>query len=334
MIFVQALVFEKQGIENLRLREIDKPAAGPHDVLIGVRMAGVNPIDNSVVNTRPDVKPMPHIPGAEFAGTIEEIGSEATTLRKGDRVIVYGRVFDSTCDMCLSNSEMLCRNGGIMSVITNGAYAEYVAVPERNAFRVPDTLSWEVAASLPVCALTPYHALKKAQLSVNENLVVFGASGSTGMFAVQLGRRFGANVIAVSRKDWVKELGADHVFNLENPAEKIREATSGKMADVVLNSIGAATWSPALDALGPNGRLVFFGTLTGGDVSLPLNKIYSKQAQMIGTTGGTRKELLEIISMADSLRVKVWRKFKLEDGAAAMEALSSKERDGRILIEP
>lgn len=330
---MRALVFEKSGLQNLKLSDVEEPEVGPQDVLIKVKMAGVNPIDNSVVNTMPNIKPLPHIPGAEFAGTIEDVGQEVTTLKKGDRVTVYNRAFDSICDMCVSNSEMLCRNGGIISVVTNGGYAEHVAIAEKNAFKLPDTVSWEMAASLPVCALTPYHALKSAHLSVMEDLVVFGASGSTGLFALQLGKRIGANAIAVSRKEWVKDFGADYTVSLENAAEKIREVTGGKMADVVLNSIGAATWSTSLDVLGRNGRLVLFGTLTGADVSLPLNRLYSRQSQIIGTTGGTRKELLEIISMAHDLRMKIWRKFKLEDGAAAIESLSSKERDGRILIE-
>jgi len=296
-------------------------------------MAGVNPIDYSVVTRILNVKPMPHIPGAEFAGIIEEVGDSVTTVKKGDKVKVYNRVFDGTCDMCLSNSEMLCRNGGIMSVVTNGGYAQYVAVPEKNAFKLPDDTSWEIAASLPVAALTPYHALKKAELAPNENLVVFGASGNTGIFAIQFGKKFGANVIAISRKSWVKDFGADYIISFEDAIEKIKEITSGRMADVVLNSLGSETWSPSLEALGFNGRLVFFGTLTGGSVNLVLDRIYGKQTEIIGATGGTRKELKELVDTANSLRLKVWKKFKLEDGVDALKSLFSKERDGRILIE-
>jgi NADPH:quinone reductase-like Zn-dependent oxidoreductase len=329
---VQALVFEKSGLENLEIRDVETPSAGSDDVLIKVKMADVNPIDHRVVTTMPDVKPMPHIPGAEFAGIIE-VGSHVSTLKRGDRVTVYNRVFDGSCDMCLSGSEMLCRNGGIMGVIMNGGYAEYVAVPEKNAFKLPDDMSWEMAASLPVAALTPYHARKKAGLTVNEDLVVFGASGNTGIFAAQLGKRFGANVIAVSRKTWLKDFGADHSVGHEDAVERIREITSGKMADVVLNPLGSETWFLSVEAIGLNGRLVFFGTLTGGSVNLALDKSYGKQAQIIGTTGGTRKELKELIAMAKTLKLRVWRKFRLEDGTKALKSLSSKERDGRALIE-
>jgi NADPH:quinone reductase-like Zn-dependent oxidoreductase len=331
---MKALVFGKSGLENLEIRDVDTPSVELDDVLIKVKMAGVNPIDFRVVNTMPVVKPMPHIPGAEFAGIVDEVGGRVSALKKGDRVTVYGRFFDGLCDMCLSNSEMLCRNGGIMGVITNGGFAEYVAVPEKNVFKLPDDLSWEMAASLPVAALTPYHALKTSELTINEDLVVFGASGNTGMFAVQLGKKIGANVIAVSRKSWLKNFGADYVVSLENAIEKINEITSGKMADVVLNSLGSETWSISLEALGLNGRLVFFGTLTGGSVNLALDKIYGKQAKIIGTTGGTRKELKELIAIVNGLKLRVWKKFKLDDGLNALKSLFSKERDGRILIEP
>ena len=100
--------------------------------------------------------------------------------------------------MCLKGLDMICRNGGLIGAITNGGFAEYISVPEKNVFKVPDDLSWELAASLPVTSLTPYHTLNEASLKLNEYLVVFGASGSTGMIAVQLGKKREAKVIAVS----------------------------------------------------------------------------------------------------------------------------------------
>ena len=220
-----------------------------------------------------------------------------------------------------------------MSVITNGGYVEYAAIPATNAFRMPEGLSWEVAASLPVAALTPFHALKEAELKANENFLVFGASGNTGTFALQFGKKIGAKVIAISRKDWVKDFGADYVVSYQDAVAKIMELTSGTMVDVVLNSIGSETWPTALELLGLNGRLVFFGTLTGGNVSLALNKIYGKQVKILGTTGGNRKELHELLGVSKDLKLNVWKKFKLEDGAQALRALFSKERDGRILLE-
>jgi NADPH:quinone reductase-like Zn-dependent oxidoreductase len=116
--------------------------------------------------------------------------------------------------MCLNGLDMLCRNGGLIGAITNGGFAEYITVPERNVFKIPDDMDWDLAASLPVTSLTSYHALKEASLRMKDFLLVFGASGNTGMVAVQLGKKMGAKVIAVSKDNWIKtDFGADYIIS-------------------------------------------------------------------------------------------------------------------------
>ena len=178
---MKAAIFEKPGIENLKIKhDVEQPKITDHDVLIRVKAAGVNPFDHITISGSREVKPLPHIPGAETSGEIEKIGEHVSTLKEDDRVIVYNRVFDGTCDMCLNQSEMLCRNGGKeIGLVTNGGFAEYIAVPEKNAFKILNEIQWDLAASLPVTTLTPYHALKQAALKTNEFLVIFGASGNT-----------------------------------------------------------------------------------------------------------------------------------------------------------
>jgi NADPH:quinone reductase-like Zn-dependent oxidoreductase len=241
--------------------------------------------------------------------------------------------------MCLNGLDMLCRNDGIIGVITNGGFAEYISVPERNVFNIPDKLDWDTAASLPVTSLTPYHALKKASLKINEYIVVFGASGSTGMIAVQLAKKMGAKVIAVSKHSWIKDRefgGADYLISDYNRvADEVKNITEGKMADVVLNSLGVGTWENSYASIGINGRWVTFGTLSGPDIKLNLQSLYTRQIKLVGSTGGTRRELQQVIDMAANkeIRVKVWKKLKLDNVKEAIEALSAKERDGRILLE-
>ena len=329
---MRALQFDKSGIENLKLVEVSNPEVGSHDVRIKVKFAGVNPIDYFVVNYLP-VKPMPHIPGAEVYGEIESVGDHVKSLKPGDRVIVYNRLFDGTCDMCLSSMEMLCRNGGIISVITNGGYAEYLTVPEKNVFKVPDSISEEVASSLPVAGLTAYHALKEAGVNSNDVVVVFGASGNTGQFAVQLAKKMGAKVIAVSKKAWLKDFGADYVTTYDKVVEDVSRVTGGKMASVVINSVGSSVWDLSLSSLGVNGRLVFFGGITGSEVKLNLSQIYGNHAKIIGTTGGRRIELMELLESCNDCKVKVWKTFSLEEGKEALKALFDPARDGRILLK-
>src|SRR5215210_1041296 len=335
---MRAVVFETPGLENLRVIDADEPKVRDHDVLIQVKVAGVNPIDHLVASgALPKVHPLPHIPGAESSGIVEELGNHVNNseIKKGDRVVVHNKVFDGTCDMCLDGLDMLCRNGGLIGAITNGGFAEYIAVPERNVFKIPDELEWDVAASLPVTSLTPYHALKEASLKLNEYMLVFGASGNTGMIAVQLGKKMGAKVIAVSKDDWIKtEFGADYVISdYDKVAENVKEITQGKMVDVVINSLGVETWDSSFASVGVNGRWVAFGGLTGADVKLNVQSLYSKQIKLIGSTGGTRKEMQELIDISPRLKVRVWKKFDLENVKEGLQALFAKERDGRILLD-
>jgi D-arabinose 1-dehydrogenase-like Zn-dependent alcohol dehydrogenase len=130
---MRAAIFEKPGLENLRVIDnAERPKISDQDILIKVKMAGVNPIDSFVVSgALPKIHPLPHVPGAESNGIIEEIGSHVinNNFKKGDRVIVHNKVLDGTCDMCLNGLDMVCRNGGLIGAITNGGFAEYIAVP-------------------------------------------------------------------------------------------------------------------------------------------------------------------------------------------------------------
>jgi NADPH:quinone reductase-like Zn-dependent oxidoreductase len=336
---MRAAIFDKPGIENLRvIDDVEKPKlTNPDDVLIKVKVAGVNPIDNRVISgSIQTIRPIPHIPGAEITGIVDETGNKINNeLKKGDRVVIYNKVFDGKCDMCLSGLDMICRNGGLIGVITNGGFAEYIAVPQRNVFKIPDDMDWDLAASLPVTGLTPFHALNEAQLKVNEFLLIFGASGNTGMIATQLGKKMGARVIAVSKEEeWIRDFGADYVIaDYDKIVEQVREITSGKMADVVINSLGVNTWDSSFESVGINGRLVTFGVLTGADVKLNVQALYSKQIKLIGSTGGTRRELKDLIDNHDNLQIKVWKRFDLDNIQQALKALFSNERSGRIFLD-
>jgi len=334
---MKAAIFETPGLDTLKVdNSAEKPKITDHDVLIRVKTVGVNPIDHFAVSGAREVKPLPHIPGAEISGIIEKIGDhvEEDNLKEGDKVVIHPKVFDGTCDLCLDGLDMLCRNGGVIGLVTNGGFAEYIAVPDKNVFKIPHDMGWDLAASLPVTALTPYHALNDASLQVNESLLVFGASGNTGMMAIQFGRKMGAMVIAVSKNSKVKDFGADYIItDYDKVVEQVKDITQGKMADVVLNSVGVQAWQSSFDSVGVNGRLVTFGGLTGADVKLNVQSLYLRQVKLIGSTGGTRKQLKDILGMSNELKIKVWRRFKLEETKEALQALFAKERDGRVLID-
>jgi NADPH:quinone reductase-like Zn-dependent oxidoreductase len=117
------------------------------------------------------------------------------------------------------------------------------------------------------------------------------------MMATQLGKKMGAKVIAVSKDNWIKDFGVDYsITQYDRVAEKVNDLTQGKIADVVLNSLGIQTWENSFASVGLNGRWVTFGGLTGVDVKLNIQSLYSKQVRLIGSTGGTRKEITELYS--------------------------------------
>lgn len=329
-------MFEKNGLENLKLQDVEKPKPGHHDVVIRVMAASVNPVDYFTIEYIKDVKPIPHIPGAEFAGVVEAVGDHVRDIKPGDRVAIYNRLFDGSCDMCLSGQEMLCRSGGLIGIASNGGFAEYALVPERNVFKIGDRVDWDLAASIPVGALTAYHAIRMAGLSPGELVVVVGASGNTGIFAVQLAKMMGARVIAISRKQWLREFGADEVVDLSNARSAVERLSGGLMADVVIDPQGSETMSRSIELLGVNGRIVTFGALTGNELKISIRDIYSKQIRIIGSTGGTRREMLDLVRLANEgrLRIRVWKRFGLEKSVEAISSIFSKERDGKIVIAP
>lgn len=135
---MRAAVFERQGLDNLNVKEdVQQPTIADYDVLIKVKAAGVNPIDYLTVSNIPGIKPLPHIPGVEVTGVIEKVGNHVTTLKEGDKVVVYNVIFDGTCDMCLNGYEMLCNNAGILGVITNGGFADYISASEKMCLKYP-----------------------------------------------------------------------------------------------------------------------------------------------------------------------------------------------------
>ncbi|BBG23212.1 NAD-dependent alcohol dehydrogenase [Sulfuracidifex tepidarius] len=329
---MKALVFQKSGIENLRYTYYDDPQLGKHEVLVKVRMAGVDPVDLMTVNSL-KVKPIPHIPGTEFAGEVEKVGDQVRDFTPGDKVTVYGKIYDGTCDMCMAGYETVCRNGGRVGIDTNGGYAEYVAIDEKYVHKLPEGYGWELASSLSISALTAYHALKEAALKPGQTLVVFGASGNTGMFLVQLGKKFGAKVIAVTTKSWLGEMGADLSVSYDEVEEKVGEFTHGRMGDVVVNSLGKAFWEKGMKVVGVRGKVVTFGTLLGSEATVNLYQLYSKHVSIMGVNRGNRSDFVELLDLCKDCKVKVWKKFPLEEGVSALRSIGSGERDGRVMIE-
>ena len=131
-----------------------------------------------------------------------------------------------------------------------------------------------------------------------------------------------------------KDLGADYIISeYDKVVEKVKDITNGKMADVVINSVGIGTWESSFESVGINGRLVTFGGLTGADVKLNVQSLYTRQVKLIGSSRGTKAELKDLINISKELKTKVWKRYKLAETKEAIQALFAQERDGRIMLE-
>lgn len=336
------MVFEEPGgVDRLMLVDVDRPQPGPDEVLLRVRRCGVNPLDRIVLSGAYPAKPMPHIPGSEVAGTVEELGDRVEGLSRGQRVVVYNRLFDGTCPACMRGEEQTCYNGGIIGVATQGGYAEFIAVPAANVMEVPKGLDLGTAAACTLSGLTAWHLVyTRGRLRAGETMLAFGATGSVGSFAVQLGSLAGARVLAVTRDPsktgFLEDLGADAVLSTsEDVARQVADLTGGYGADLVVDPLGKVSWPPSFEAVARNGRWVTCGALTGRQVELDLMALYSQQIEVIGSTGGSRAELQQVLSMAASgrLRSPIWRRFPLESAPEALESLSSAKRVGKVMLE-
>lgn len=321
-----ALVHKPLGLENLRFEEteISDPERG--EIRVKLDRAGVNPIDYNVVAGKVlyNLNPFPHIPGAEATGIAQNDGKN---IRKGDSVVVYPRLFCGNCDMCMNSKEYLCRNGGLWGAVSNGGYAEEFNIPEKNLFRIPGGIDPDVAVSLPVGGLTAYHALMRAEARSEKKLLIYGASGNTGLFAAQLASSLGLEVHGVSRKSWVKDFGVSEVHEPGKVPEGLR-------FDIIMNSIGEKFWKESLNHLSVGGSLVTFGIQTGKEGGVDIGHLYTGERSVIGSTGGSRKEFTDLMGLVSRkhIKVRVAKRFKLSDVKEALEYFPEL-RDGRIILE-
>lgn len=319
-------VYQPFGKQNLKIEDIPKPEQKDGYVTVKVKKAGLNPIDYNLINGKIlyNLTPVPHIPGSEIFGIAETDGKH---IKAGEGVIVYPRIFDGTCEYCLEGKEYLCRNGGIWGVVTNGGYSDFISVPESMLFRIDPKMDGDVAVSLPIGGLTAYHALRRAGASPDQKLLVYGASGNTGTFALQIGRTMGLEVYAVSRNDWLSDFGAVSTFAPDKIPEDFK-------ADIVINSIGSTFWEESMKHVANGGSIVTFGVQTGRESKLDIGNLYTKEMRIIGSTGGNRKELKELIRMSirEKFKVGTASKMKLYDLKEAMSLFETKV-GGRIILE-
>jgi propanol-preferring alcohol dehydrogenase len=326
--------------------EVAVPALGPTDVLIRVAAAG---ICHSDAHYRGGISKIDHLPvtlGHEVSGVVEEIGKEVTTVARGDRVCVHYLVHCGSCEFCTRGLEQFCPKVEMIGKHRDGGYAEYIALPARNAFPLPDEISFEVGAIMMCSSATSLHALNKARLKPGESIAILGFGG-LGFSALQLAQALRASKVYVVEINPVKLAsiasfgGIPIDAKAADPVEQIRESTQGKGVDVSLELIGSAqTMRQAVQCLGKLGRAALVG-LTADSLSvLPYTEVINKEAEIIGVSDHLASELPALLEFArtDKLRfpTEALRVVDLDAGQvhAALDALQHSIDHVRTVIVP
>jgi len=315
--------------DELELAEIAPPQPAPGQAVVRVHAAALNFFDTLIIAGKYQHKPpFPFSPAAEFAGVVEQTGPGVAGLARGDRVMGY------------------------MGSMGSGAAREAIAVAAEQIVKLPDALDFERAAGLTVTYGTTLYALReRAALKPGETLVVLGASGGTGLAAIELGKILGARVIACASSDeklaFARAHGADDTVNYaaENLRDALKKRGGERGVDVVYDPVGGPYAEPALRALGWLGRYLVVGFAAGEIPKIPLNLALLKSCDIRGVSWGAwtkREPMAQRALMADIVRWcgegklsgHVHAVYPLEQIAAALKDIAERKAMGKIVLRP
>jgi NADPH2:quinone reductase len=311
---------------ELRVGRAPDPKVVPGALRVEVHAAGCNFFDILMVKGQYQVKPrFPFVPGAEVAGVVAEVGPGVERFATGDRVFA---------------------SAGL------GGFAEQAVVPARGAWPLPEGMSFEEGAALPIIYPTSYAGLvHRAQLRAGETLLVHAAAGGVGIAAVQIGKALGARVLATAggpdKLEVARAAGADVLvdYQKEDFVAKVLEATGGRGADVIYDSVGGDVFDRSLKCIAWNGRLLVIGFASGRIPEVKANRILLKNIAIVGLHWGAHAqhqperiaevfERLFELQARGAIRPVIYGTYPLEKVADALEALGSRKTWGKVIISP
>jgi NADPH:quinone reductase-like Zn-dependent oxidoreductase len=332
------------GTEQIEYRDdLESPVLrGDGDVRIRMRAAALNHLDLFLLKGLPGVTITPKwILGADGTGVVESVGSGVTSVAVGDTVVINPGLSDRTCEYCLAGEQPLCPRFGILGEHFPGTMAEYVVVPAVNVRSIPGDSDPAESAAFTLATLTAYRMLvSRAQLRAGERVLIWGIGGGVAIAALQIAKLLGAHVTVTSgsaeKLAHARTLGADDTIDHRNVdvGREIRARTGKKGVDVVVDSIGEATWSQSLFALGRRGRLVTCGGTSGPMVTTDVRKLFWNQWSILGSTMGNDAEFAAVVEhfRHGRLRPPVDTVFPLERGRDAFARLESGEQFGKLVV--
>ncbi|OZI60501.1 zinc-binding dehydrogenase [Bordetella genomosp. 11] len=334
---MKALVLDQHGgIEQLRVvNDKPVPAVTPGHVVIRVRASSFNYHDVFTVQGMPGIKvPLPVVIGLDMAGEIVEVGEGVEGWKAGDRVLV----------------NPLNKAKGLMGEMLDGGMAEYCLVSAGQLIAMPDKVSFDDAAALPVAYGTAHRMLiTHNTVKAGDKVLILGASGGVGTACVILAKQLGAEVIACAGSDSklqaLKELGADHLINYrETDFSKWAIGQYGKPqrrnyeggVDVVINFTGGDTWVPSLKCLKRGGTLLVCGATAGHDPKEDLRYVWSFELNIKGSNSFYDENLKALLDMVaeGSVDPLIDRAVPLEKAAEGLALIRDREVLGKVIVNP
>jgi NADPH:quinone reductase-like Zn-dependent oxidoreductase len=325
---VKAIRIHEDGPPGvLRYEEVPDPEPGPGEVLVSLRAAGLNHLDIWIRKGLPSV-PKPRILGADGTGVVAGLGAGVDGLAEGDRVVVNPGI----------------PHDGRITVIgehTDGTYCELKAIPAAQLYPLDEGLSFEQGAAFPLVFETAYRMLvTKAALREGDTVLIWGIGGGVALAAFEISRALGARTVVTSssaaKLERARALGADAVIDhvTGDVVEAVKEATGGRGADVVVETVGEATWERSLAAAAPEARIVVCGATSGHSPPARLYRIWWKQLVIYGSTMGMPSDFESAYELirSGSVRVHVDSVYPLAEAGAAHERLESGEQFGKVVL--
>ncbi|HEU0245977.1 MAG TPA: zinc-binding dehydrogenase [Gaiellaceae bacterium] len=320
-------IHEDGGPEVLRYEDVPDPEPGPGEVLVALRAAGLNHLDVWVRKGLPSA-PKPRILGADGAGIVAALGEGVDGFAVGDRVVVNPGI----------------PHAGRITVIgehTDGTYCELKALPESQLYPLAESLSFEEGAAFPLTFETAYRMLvTKAAVREGEWALIWGIGGGVALAAFELCRALGARTIVTSssreKLERACELGADVAVSHsdDDVVQAVKGATDGRGADIVVETVGEATWERSLAAAAQEGRVVVCGATSGHSPPARLYRLWWKQLVVYGSTMGLPSDFEGAYELVRSgrARVHVDRVYPLAEAARAHERLESGAQFGKVVL--
>lgn len=340
------------GSEVLVRSELPDPTPGPMQVRVRVEAVGLNHLDVWIRKGVPGHHfPLPLTPGCDIAGIIDTFGPGAeealastSKLKKGSPVVVNPGVSCGRCEACLGGFDPLCPRYGILGETTDGGCADYVVVPVQNLIARPEGMSAVEAAALPIPYLTAWTMLTtKAQVRPGEHVLIQAGGSGVSVAAIQMAKMLGAHVITTvgseEKATKAKALGADHVIlykktPFRDELKKILAPLGKKGCEVVVDHVGADTFNDSIKSLAWGGRFVTCGATSGSDVKIDLKVVFFKNISILGSTMGSKADLIRIVDLVHAKKLKAIVDSTLPMSALpeALERLENRQAFGKVVL--